>query len=105
MPLLKSTFILVRNLQQQFCSRRPCQNVRKSKWRREKHQREPDYLNNQNQASKGEGRRILITENTIGQSTLLIQMTTYTNKENANGPIKGQLPISTMQYYLQTTTR
>lgn len=45
-------FIPVRNPQQQFCSRHPCQNVRKSNWRREKHKRDPDYRENQNQASK-----------------------------------------------------
>lgn len=45
-------FIPVRNPQQQFCSRSKCQNVRKSTWRREKHKHDPDYRDNQNQASK-----------------------------------------------------
>jgi hypothetical protein len=45
-------FIPVRNPQQQFCSRSKCQNVRKSTWRREKHKRDPDYRENQNQACK-----------------------------------------------------
>lgn len=45
-------FIPVRNPQQQFCTRRECQNARKSTWRREKHKHDPDYRENQNQASK-----------------------------------------------------
>jgi hypothetical protein len=45
-------FIPVRNPQQQFCTRRECQNARKSTWRREKHKRDPDYRENQNQACK-----------------------------------------------------
>lgn len=45
-------FVPVRNPQQQFCSHRSCQNVRKSSWRREKHKRDPDYRENQNQSSK-----------------------------------------------------
>jgi len=42
-------FIPVHNPQQQFCSRSKCQNVRKSAWRREKHKRDSDYRENQNQ--------------------------------------------------------
>lgn len=45
-------FIPVRNPQQQFCSHRLCQNVRKSIWRREKHKQDTDYRENQNQACK-----------------------------------------------------
>ena len=45
-------FSPVRNPQQQFCSRRLCQNVRQSTWRREKHKHDPDYRENQNQACK-----------------------------------------------------
>ncbi len=45
-------FIPLHNPQQQFCSRSKCQNVRNSKWRREKQRRDPDYRDNQNQASK-----------------------------------------------------
>ena len=45
-------FIPGRNPQQKFCSRRLCQNVRKSTWRREKHKHDFDYRENQNQACK-----------------------------------------------------
>ena len=45
-------FIPGRNPQQKFCSRRLCQNVRKSTWRREKLKHDSDYRENQNQASK-----------------------------------------------------
>lgn len=45
-------FIPARNPQQQFCSQRKCQNLRQSTWRREKHKRDPDYRENQNQSCK-----------------------------------------------------
>ena len=45
-------FMPVRNGRQQFCSDRLCQNARKSTWRLKKHQRDPDYRWNQNEASK-----------------------------------------------------
>jgi hypothetical protein len=45
-------FIPPRNPQQQFCSRRLCQNARKSNWRRAKHKNDPDYRENQNHACK-----------------------------------------------------
>lgn len=41
-----------RNPQQQTCSRRLCQNARKSNWRRAKRKLDPDYRENQNQACK-----------------------------------------------------
>ena len=45
-------FIPQRNPQQQFCSCRKCQNLRKSAWRREKHKHDSDYRENQNQSCK-----------------------------------------------------
>jgi hypothetical protein len=45
-------FALVRNPQQQFCSHRLCQNVRKSNWYRAKHKQDSDYRGNQSQACK-----------------------------------------------------
>ena len=45
-------FVAARNPQQKFCSRRLCQNVRKAIWRREKHEHDPDYCANRNQACK-----------------------------------------------------
>jgi len=45
-------FIPARNPHQRFCSRRLCQNLRQSTWRREKHKRDPDYRENQNQSCK-----------------------------------------------------
>ena len=46
------TFQPIRNPRQQFCSGDPCQNARKSKWRRAKCRDDPDYRENQKNSYK-----------------------------------------------------
>lgn len=46
------TFQPIRNPRQQFCSRRPCQNARKSRWRHTKCRDDPDYRENQKDSYK-----------------------------------------------------
>ena len=45
-------FIPKRNPNQQYCGQSICQNIRKGIWRKERAKIDPDYLENQNAASK-----------------------------------------------------
>jgi len=45
-------FVLKRNPNQKYCDQKACQNARKRKWRNEKLERDPDYRENRNAASK-----------------------------------------------------
>ena len=45
-------FISKRNPNQQYCSQRQCQNIRKNLWHKEKRSSDPDYKYNHNEACK-----------------------------------------------------
>ena len=45
-------FIPLRNPDQRFCNKRPCQNARKRQWRKQKRSKDPDYRENQRRAQK-----------------------------------------------------
>ncbi len=47
-----STFISIRNHNQEYCSQRSCQNARKSLWHKNKRSKDPDYRYNHNAACK-----------------------------------------------------